>query len=154
MEATMSKAISALFLGFTLLAGSAHAQAPPMKSHHVVFQVNANDPDTMNLTLNNVTNVIDDFRDKHEDLEIDVVAYGPGLNMYRADTSRVADRIKHLADYAYPTRIQFSACNNTKVGMEKKEGHAIELLPDATLVPSGVVHIIELQEKGWSYVKP
>jgi intracellular sulfur oxidation DsrE/DsrF family protein len=150
----MWKPISALCLCFAILASNAPAQTPQTKMHRVVFQVDANDVETMNLTLNNVTNVIDNYRDKHEDLEIDLVAYGPGLYMYRTDRSQVADRIKHLVDYAYPARLQFSACNNTKVGMEKKEGHDIQLLPEATLVPSGVVHIIELQEKGWSYVKP
>jgi intracellular sulfur oxidation DsrE/DsrF family protein len=82
------------------------------------------------------------------------VAYGPGLNMLRDDTSPVKERIKHLKDFAFPGKIQFSACNNTKQGMEKKEGHAISILPEATIVPSGVVRLMELQEQGWSYVRP
>lgn len=124
------------------------------KVHHVVFQVDAADPAIMNLTLNNATNVIDYYRDKHEEVEIDIVAFGPGLNMYRADKSSVGDRIKHLADYGFPSKVQFSACNNTKTAMEKAEGHAITLLPQATIVPSGVVQIMERQEQGWSYVRP
>jgi hypothetical protein len=74
--------------------------------------------------------------------------------MLRADTSPVQDRIKHLKDMVFPGKIQFSACNHTKQGMEKTEGHAISMLPEATVVPSGVVHLMELQEQGWSYVKP
>jgi intracellular sulfur oxidation DsrE/DsrF family protein len=38
--------------------------------------------------------------------------------------------------------------------MEKKEGHAIEILPEAVIVPSGVVRLMELQGKGWSYLRP
>ena len=34
------------------------------------------------------------------------------------------------------------------------QSHAISILPEASVVPSGVVHLMELQEKGWSYVKP
>ena len=45
--------------------------------------------------------------------------------MLRADTSPVQDRIKRLKDMVFPGKIQFSACNNTKQGMEKAEGHAI-----------------------------
>jgi uncharacterized protein len=85
---------------------------------------------------------------------VDVVTYGPGLHMLRADTSPVQDRIKSLKDSAFPSKIQFSACNNTKEGMEKKEGHPISVLSEAVLVPSGVVRLMELQEKGWSYVRP
>jgi hypothetical protein len=39
-------------------------------------------------------------------------------------------------------------------GMGKKEGKTIELLPQAKVVTAGVVRILELQEQGWSYVKP
>jgi len=74
--------------------------------------------------------------------------------MLRTDTSPVRDRIKSLKDYAFPSKIQFSACNNTKEGMEKKEGHPIAVMPEAIVVPSGVVRLMELQEKGWSYLRP
>ena len=127
-------------------------QAP--KAHRLVIQVDQNDPAVMNLALNNATNVIDYYRAKGEDVDVDVVTYGPGLHMLRADTSPVQDRIKSLKDSAFPSKIQFSACNNTKEGMEKKEGHPINVLSEAVLVPSGVVRLMELQEKGWSYVRP
>jgi len=50
--------------------------------------------------------------------------------------------------------IQFSACGNTKEGMEKKKGQPITVLSEAVVVPSGVVRLMELQEKGWSCVRP
>jgi uncharacterized protein len=124
------------------------------KLHRIAIQVDQNDPQVMNLALNNATNVIEYYREKNEDVEIDIVTYGPGLHMLRADTSPVQDRIKRLKDMVFPGKIQFSACDNTKQGMEKTEGHAISILPDATIVPSGVVHLMELQEQGWSYVRP
>ena len=123
-------------------------------AHRLLIQVDQNDPAVMNLALNNATNVIEYYRAKGEDVDVDVVTYGPGLHMLRADTSPVKDRIKSLKDTAFPSKIQFSACNNTKEGMEKKEGHPIDVLSDSVLVPSGVVRLMELQEKGWSYVRP
>jgi intracellular sulfur oxidation DsrE/DsrF family protein len=127
-------------------------QAP--KAHRLLIQVDQNDPVVMNLALNNATNVIEYYRAKGQDVNVDVVTYGPGLHMLRDDTSPVKDRIKNLKDQAFPSKIQFSACNNTKEGMEKKEGHPINVLSEATIVPSGVVRLMELQEKGWSYVRP
>ncbi len=124
------------------------------KAHHVSIQVDQNDPQLMNLVLNNATNVVEYYRTRNEDVDIDIVAYGPGLHMLRSDTSPVQDRIKRLRDMAFPGKIQFSACNNSKLGMEKTEGHAISVLPEATIVPFGVVHLMELQEQGWSYVRP
>ncbi len=124
------------------------------KTHRIAIQVDQNDPQVMNLALNNATNVIEYYRARNEDVDVDIITYGPGLHMLRADTSPVQDRIKRLKDMAFPGKIQFSACNITKQGMEKTEGHAISILPDATIVPSGVVRLMELEEQGWSYVRP
>ncbi len=139
---------------FLFLALASPALAADKKPHRVAIQVNQNDPQVMNLALNNVTNVIEYYRAKKEDVEIDVVAYGPGLHMLRADTSPVQDRLKRLKELAFPSKVQFSACNNTRQNMEKAEGRAISILPDATIVPSGVVQLMELQEQGWSYIRP
>jgi intracellular sulfur oxidation DsrE/DsrF family protein len=133
----------------------ANAKATPIaKPHRIVIQVDQNDPAVMNLALNNATNVIEYYRAKGKDVQIDVVTYGPGLHMLRDDTSPVKDRIKQLKDYAFPSTVQFSACNNTKEGMEKKEGKPVNIVSEAVLVPSGVIHLMELQEKGWSYLRP
>jgi intracellular sulfur oxidation DsrE/DsrF family protein len=136
------------------LAFATAALAGPTKPRHIAIQIDQNDPQVMNLVLNNATNVIEYYRAKKQDVDIDIVAYGPGLHMLRADTSPVRDRIKRLKDIAFPSKVQFSACNNTKLGMEKAEGHAITIVPEATVVPSGVVHLMELQEGGWSYLRP
>jgi uncharacterized protein len=130
------------------------AAIPVLKPHRIVIQVDQNDPAVMNLALNNATNFIDYYRAQHLDVKVDLVTYGPGLHMLRDDTSPVKDRIKQLKDYAFPSTVQFSACNNTKENMEKKEGKPVSIVSDAVLVPSGVVHLSELQEKGWTYLKP
>lgn len=142
---------TAALLSIALAASSFAADTKP---HRVAIQVNQNDPQVMNLALNNATNVLEYYRAKNEDVEIDIVTYGPGLHMLRADTSPVQDRLKRLKELAFPSKVQFSACNNTKQGMEKAEGKAISVVSDATIVPSGVVRIMELQEQGWSYVRP
>ena len=42
--------------------------------------------------------------------------FSEDLNMLRDDTSPVKDRIKHIKDLAFPGKIQFSACENTRKG--------------------------------------
>jgi intracellular sulfur oxidation DsrE/DsrF family protein len=142
-------AVTLLSLAFTSPSPAADG-----KLHRLAIQVDQNDPQVMNLVLNNTNAVIEYYRERNEDVDIDIVAYGPGLHMLRADDSPVQERIKRLKETAFPGKIQFSACNNTKQGMEKAEGHAIAILPEASIVPSGVVHLMELQEQGWSYVRP
>jgi hypothetical protein len=135
------------------IALASSALAVDGKTHRIAIQVDQNDPAVMNMVLNNATNVIEHYRAKGEDADVEIVAYGPGLNMLRADTSPVQDRLKQLKEMA-AGKIQFSACNNTKQHMEKAEGHAIPIVSQATVVPSGVVRLMELQEQGWSYVRP
>jgi uncharacterized protein len=142
-----------LALVMALIAASG-AQAEAGKPHHLVIQVDQNDPEVMNLALNNAKNVLETYRAKNEDADVEIVAYGPGLHMLRDDTSPVKDRIKQMAELAFPSTLKFSACNNTKQGMEKREGHPISIIPQATIVPAGVVRIMELEEQGYSYVKP
>jgi intracellular sulfur oxidation DsrE/DsrF family protein len=150
MRVIIRLAIAALLFA-PLVSGGLAADA---KSHRVSIQVDQNDPQVMNLALNNASNVIEYYRAKNEDVDVDIVTYGPGLHMLRDDTSPVKDRIKRLKELAFPGKIQFSACNNTRQNMEKVEGKAVPIISDATLVPSGVVRLMELQEQGWSYVRP
>jgi intracellular sulfur oxidation DsrE/DsrF family protein len=137
-----------------LLSAATTSQAEELKPHRLVIQVDQDDPAVMNLALNNATNVIEYYRTKGETVDLDIVTYGPGLTMLRADTSPVKERIKRMKDLAFPSTVQFSACNNTRENMEKKEGHPVTVVSDAVLVPSGVVRLMELQEKGWSYLRP
>jgi uncharacterized protein len=149
--------VSAVCLSMTsaaLAQTEKEGRSGPTRAHRLLIHVDQNDPAVMNLALNNATNVIEYYRAKGEDVSVDIVAYGPGLHMLRADTSPVQDRIKQFKGMAFPSNVQFSACANTKESMEKKEERSIAVLSDATIVPSGVVQLMEKQEKGWSYVRP
>ena len=152
MRSLLCRLASLAFLSIALV--STGLAADDKKLHRLAIHVDQNDPQVMNLALNNATNVLEYYRAKNEDVEVDIVTYGPGLHMLRADTSPVQDRIKRLKEMAFPGKIEFSACNNTRQGMEKTEGKAISIVSDATIVPSGVVRLMELQEQGFSYIRP
>ncbi len=140
----------ALMLAFTASSGV----AADVKEHRVSIQVDQNDAAVMNLALNNATNIMEQYKSKGETVQIEIVTYGPGLHMLRSDTSPVQDRIKQVVDASFPSSVKFMACNNTKEGMEKREGKAIGIISQAEIVPSGAVRLIELQEQGWSYLRP
>src|SRR4030081_3452357 len=122
------------------------------KLHQLILQVNTNDPAMMNLALNNATNVAQYYKDLGDKVEIEVVTFGPGLHMLRDDTSPVKARIKAIKEST--PAISFKACGNTQENMHKAENKEIPIIPEATVVKSGVVRVMELQEKGWTYVKP
>jgi uncharacterized protein len=134
------------------VASKPTAQGVANMAHRLVLQVNTDDPAMMNLALNNATNVEQYYKGLGEKVEIEIVTFGAGLHMLRDDTSPVKDRIKAIAE-KMPS-ISFKACGNTQENMHKAENKEIPLIKQATLVKSGVVRVMELQEQGWAYVRP
>jgi len=118
----------------------------PAAMHKVAIQVNQNDKAVMDLALNNAKNVLDYYKEKGETVAIEIVTYGPGLHMLRADTSPVKDRIAPMA--LENPNIAFIACGNTQPNQSKAEGKPVTLLSEAKVVPSGVVRLSELHEQG------
>ena len=139
---------TSLLLAFTSIGAAAEPK------HRVLIHVDQNDLHTMDLALDNATDVIGYYRSTNQAVAVEIMACGPGLHMLRGDTSPVKTRVKHVQEIASPGKIQFSACNNTKQSMEKKEGRPLEMLPGTIIVPLGVARLMELQEQGWSYVRP
>ncbi|MBR1254973.1 DsrE family protein [Bradyrhizobium sp. AUGA SZCCT0240] len=131
---------------------AANARLADSKAHRLILQVNTNDPAAMNLALNNATNVAQYYKDAGEKVKIEVVTFGPGLHMLRDDTSPVKARIEEMA--LSTPEVSFKACGNTQERMHKAENKDIPIVRQAEVVKSGVVRVMELQEKGWSYVKP
>ncbi len=120
--------------------------------HRIVFHVDENDPKKMNITLNNAANLNKYYQDKGEEAQIEIVTYGPGLMMLHAKKSPVKGRIASFAQNF--DNVSFKACANTMRKMRKKTGKEVPLLPQAEVVPSGVMHLVKRQEEGWSYIRP
>ena len=127
-------------------------QAGERKQHRVVIQVSENDPRTMNLALNNADNLRKHYEQAGEAAQIEIVAYGPGLNMVRSDSSPVRDRLAALV--GRPQGITVSGCDNTLNAQSKQENKELTLLPGTNLVPTGIGRIVQLQEQGWAYIRP
>ena len=122
------------------------------KEHRLLLQVNSNDPAVINLALNNAMNVAQYYKETGENVKIEVVTFGPGLHMLRDDTSPVKARIETMS-LSNP-EISFKACGNTQANMHKAENKDIPIIREAEVVKSGVIRIMELEEQGWTYVKP
>lgn len=144
----MKKTFAGAVVAVALSAVSVSAEG---KIHHIAFHVNQSDPHTMNMTLNNVQNVTNHYLSRGDTVVAEIVAYGPGLMMYMPD-SPVAPRISQMS--LENENLTFAACGNTMRKMAKKRGAPVTLLDEAHEVPSGVVRLVELQEGGYSYIRP
>ena len=143
-------------LAASLAFASRRARAAPAAAgHRVALQVSVADPALMNLALSNVSNIAEAYAARGEAVAIELVAYGPGYAMLRADVSPVVGRIAEVR--ARLPFVVFSACQNARRGMAQAEGKSVEQIPElpgVTDVPAGVVRLVTLQEQGWSYIRP
>src|SRR5436309_1904188 len=78
--------------------------------------------------LNNVENLVKYYESKGEKVEIEFVAYGPGPNMVRSDTSPVKDRLSAISGRM--KNVTFSGCGNTLSAQSKQENKESTLLPE------------------------
>jgi uncharacterized protein len=148
----------ATVLALPVLAQSQAEKAPSAAhstwnaDHRVVIQVTQNDPAVMNMALNNAENLVSFYKDKGEKIEIEFVAYGAGLAMVRSDTSPVKERLATISGSM--KNVTFSGCGNTLATQSRMEHKEISLVPEARIVPAGIARIVELEEQGWTYVRP
>jgi intracellular sulfur oxidation DsrE/DsrF family protein len=125
------------------------------KVHRVALQISDDAPEKMNAVLNVAANTARYYGGIGEEVEIRIVAFNAGLNMLRTDRSPVLARLKSISE-SLPN-VGFEACANTRENMARNEGKKPEDIPiyaNARIVPSGVVSLIELSEKGWTIVRP
>jgi len=141
-----------LFATFVFAALLPFAALAEGVAHRLAIHVDENDPAVMNMALNNAQNATAYYASVGDTVEIELVAYGPGLMMFVADKSPVVDRLSAMS-LEMPT-MTFSACGNTLAAMKKKAGGDVALVSEAVVVPSGVVRLIELQEQGFAYLRP
>lgn len=119
----------------------------PDAKRNIVVQISTGNPPRWNMDLHMMQNLLKFFGEGKA--RIVIVAYGPGLKMLLAN-SPVASRIKALDARG----VEFDACHNSMLGMSKKLGHLPKLVPQAVIVPSGLVRITQLEHAGFNYVKP
>lgn len=148
----MTHLLRALAVPALLALSFTFSPALAAEMHKVAIHVNQNDKAVMNMALNNIANLQKYYDSKGEAVQIELVAYGPGLHMLREDTSPVKARIAQMG--LEIDNLTFSACGNTHAKMTKQSGKPVKLISEAVMTPSGVVRLINLQEQGYAYVRP
>lgn len=137
-------ALLAVLLAAASAAFSPSSLAQASERHKVVFQVSDNDAAKWNLALNNARNVQAELgKDK---VDVEIVAYGPGLAMLKAD-SKVAARLAQALD----SNIGFMACENT---MRNTKVQKADMYGGISYVDAGVVHLMKRQREGCAYIRP
>jgi len=141
VQATGSAAIAQTFRE-TELSTPKPSFADPRK---VMLQLTSADETTINNVLHNAANIQNFYG--MDQVEIMIVAYGPGMRALYSKSSPVQDRITSLQKYG----IDFVGCGNT---MDATDHTPDDLIEGVEWVQAGIAEIVERQLDGWVYVRP
>jgi intracellular sulfur oxidation DsrE/DsrF family protein len=140
--------LATLALATFVAAGSgvstAQTQQGSAQRNKVVIQVSDADPGKWNLALNNANNIQADLGARNVDIEI--VAYGPGIGMLKLD-STVGGRVAE----ATAAGVKVVACENTMKGQKLTRA---DMVNGIGYVNAGVVELMSRQQQGWAYIRP
>ena len=125
---------------------SVNIQAQTMNDNNntkykVVFQLSNNDT----IVHKGFVKQLDNLLVAMHNIDIEVVVHGPGATFLTNDSKFKAE-IARLSD----SGIKFLICRNT---LKEKKINETELLPQASIIPAALAHIIKRQAEGWSYIK-
>ena len=133
-----------------VLLSPADAQSPlpdkPFADHHLVLQLSDRAPDKQTLVISVANNLLKAYGP--DKIAIEVVAFGPGIDLLRAESSNRA-----RVDSLIAQGIKFDICMNTVDTLER-EGKHVDINPKAVKVQVGVEQIMTLTEKGYTLVRP
>ncbi len=144
LAAVIACAALALPLGVAAADAPKNAVAKAPQKERVIIQVSDADPKKWALALNNAKNVQTDLgADK---TEIEIVAYGPGIAMLKAD-AEIANRIEE----AVASGVKVVACENT---MRNQKISRDDMHKNIEYVAAGVVELMRRQQQGYAYIRP
>lgn len=138
------KTIAAVFALVLALGIAAVSQTPPGPKHHVVFQLNEARGEAWDVLTPHVNNTREALA-KDGGAEVEVVFFGPGVEMLKKDNKDFEERLKKLSE----SGVILSACQNA---MKARKVKTEDLFPFAGQVDSGIAQITRRQESGWAYV--
>lgn len=128
---------------FLILASSSFAADRKM-----AIQINSSDPLTQKMALLNARNLKAVLG--KDNIDVELVVYGPGLSLIKTDklnSSRVEDLMKNYD-------LKVSVCEGTLKRYAKKNGSEADIIEGVSRVSTGAIRLLELQEKGYSYIRP
>lgn len=143
--------LATLALGGLLAPGaSARAASDDAKAasgpHRVALHLNSDEEKVQKGALNNIKNLYEEYG--ADRVKAELIANGPGLKLFIRKDTKFADELAQLKKMY---GVEYTACSNTMKSMKVTREDLVDVV-DRTI--PAVVRLIELQEQGWSYIKP
>ena len=148
MKITFSWLLPFVFSACCVAVALAEDGDKPFAEAHVVLQLADGDAETQARVLNVANNLIKHYGGP-DFIDIEIVAYGPGLSLLFPDNAN-GERISSLL----ANDVRFVGCLNTVESMERATGKRPELISATIPVKTGVARLIERAQQGYVVIRP
>jgi uncharacterized protein len=145
-------------------AAAAETSAKPKDDViRVVYHADFGDPRRFSAMLTNIGNMVNTYQSNLEDYDIRIVFVSYGIRFVTRDSlagtafaedaalkerrENLIGRLESLHD-TYGVKLELCNITREQVGLDEKK-----LIPNVQMVPSGVARIVELERKGYAYLK-
>lgn len=146
-----ARALVLLVVGLSMLgsgtAEASHSASNP-KKHRIVYHFNEADPKRASAVLTNIQNHVDVVGWENIDA-LELVVHGPGLRPFLAKT--IDPEVRGKLERLLAGGLRVGACQIT---MARQQIKLEDLIEGLAAIPSGVVRVMELQEQGYTYIRP
>lgn len=131
-------------------ASSASAQNDdkPFAEAFIVLQISDRDPDVQARVINVANNLVKHYGGP-DFVDIEVVAFGPGLSLLFPGNPQ-EERIRSLL----ASEVRFVGCLNTVASIERETGKKPEIIAAAQMVQTGVAHLVDRASQGFVVIRP
>ena len=144
--------LNLVWMLFVLLiaAGPVAAQNDdkPFAEAFIVLQLSDSDPEAQARVINVANNLVKHYGGP-DFVDIEVVAFGPGLSLLFPGNAQ-EERIRSLL----ASDVRFVGCLNTLSSIERATGKRPEVIPEAAMVQTGVAHVVERANQGYVIIRP
>lgn len=123
-------------------------EGKPFAEARIVLQLAEGDAETQTRVLNVANNLIKHYGGP-DFVDIEIVAYGPGLSLLFPGNAN-SERISSLLT----NDVRFVGCMNTVESIERATGKRPDLIPEAIPVKTGVARLVERAQQGFVVIRP
>jgi intracellular sulfur oxidation DsrE/DsrF family protein len=116
----------------------------------VLVHVSSAGREALGAALDEIEDLLRESSREHRSLEVEIVANGPGLDLFQASDTLLAPRLAAMRR-DYPA-LSLVACRQT-LERRRARGQPVELAPDVSLAPSALHEVVERLRAGWVYVR-
>jgi hypothetical protein len=120
----------------------------PFAEAHIVLQLADGDAETQARVLSVANNLIKHYGGP-DFVDIEIVAYGPGISLLFPDNANMPRISSLLAN-----DVRFVGCMNTVETIARKTGKKPQLIPETIPVQTGVARLVERSTQGFVVIRP